>query len=143
MENIMEDKTKWSEVAHHYHGISAFDEYGNFYTDCSFGYGDADFDRKAKNLRMYFPAHMSRKLIPVLRHRDDMTDAEARELATLLNVDWGNSPVFMRFDTPLRWFWHWKNNCLNRYEPRILRWFYTNGFDMDGLIESGQAIRKE
>lgn len=104
---------------------------------------------------------------PILRHLEDMTEAECFELASLI---WGESDLipFTRNDSQ-RIIKHKDikfngkddpyGDCLfvvgvdgrasswpirmNQMTPQAVHWLISRGFDLFGLIESGQAIRKE
>ena len=104
---------------------------------------------------------------PILRHCDDMTDEECFELASLI---WGDSDIipFARSESH-RIIKHKAikfngkgdpyGDCLfvvgvegrasswpirmNQMTPLAIHYLVSRGFDVFGLIESGQAIRKE
>ena len=80
---------------------------------------------------------------PILRHREDITEEESREFmkdftlfaweeATQLPVGWKSAK-------------EWAIDILNdgEFTPAQTLWLLNRGFDLFGLIESGQAIRKE
>ncbi len=74
---------------------------------------------------------------PILRHLKDMTEAEALEL---YEVAWG-FPMELQtsvWDSARDWF----QSLWEKYTPKTTFWLYKNGFDIHGLIESEQAIRK-
>ncbi len=89
---------------------------------------------------------------PILRHRDDMTEAEAREI---WEIHFGKAYEIGPFneleepckDEILNSATYGTRNRLNTElmlgNSLTLHWFISRGFDVFGLIESGQAIRKE
>ena len=81
-----------------------------------------------------------RVFVPILRHRDDMTEAD--EVAAFEYVE--------QREWPEKWPKITKSLMISRSfnmdDPKAARlflWLISRGFDVFGLIESGQAIRKE
>jgi len=83
---------------------------------------------------------------PHLRHLEDMTEAEAVDLWNYgRGQDWINmqhtSDIY--YDSPLCWYRFNRFGDINRqFTAKETYWLYKNGFDIHGLIESEQAIRK-
>lgn len=74
--------------------------------------------------------------LPFLRHRDDMTEDEAREYYQLCPQEWA---VF--YKTAPNSKLKEAISSLRRRTPTEFLWLISHGFDVFGLIESGQAIR--
>lgn len=85
---------------------------------------------------------------PILRALKDMTEDEAREFYTTVNhegLDWENG--YMRFDWKEAKLWaaHYTRHLPSsiKMPMKSFLWLVSRGFDVFGLITSGQAIRKE
>ena len=72
---------------------------------------------------------------PILRHRDDMTEAEDNE-CMLVHTRWISNEEFKN----VIWSLTKQHKTFDQYSTH---WLISRGFDVFGLIESGQAIRKE
>lgn len=129
---------KWEEVAHHYSRSKISISSGSEVHDVSelsiyphgilieFGRGGFVFTWEEHK--------------PILCAVEDMTEAEAMEL-------WNSVPGRVAFDeslyspygSPLRMY----STKADFWLPNEFHWLTQRGFDVFGLIESGQAIRKE
>lgn len=111
--------TKWADVAHYYaktHYPQRREEWLHLVQD-------------GPNIGIF---------VPILRHRDDMTEADAREVYRLawgFDIDISVSVWDSGID--------WVESLHGMYHPAVFIWLISRGFDMFDLIESGQAIRKE
>ena len=148
----MGNETKWADVAHYYlkSGIKC-----NVYRgDLTERRGDCKHTVETfgiKHLRVAADS-MTFGCVPILRHRDDMTEAEAREI---WEIHFGKAYEIGPFneleepckDEILNSATYGTRNRLNTElmlgNSLTLHWFISRGFDVFGLIESGQAIRKE
>ena len=131
---------KWEDVSHMYINSGIVSQEGHHLVEC----------REGQNLWQYhdedvrdFPFELPEGDLPILRHRDDMTEAEAMQLC---EVVFGEGWVD---DGALDYLTHYPDS---KGEMLILdlignrdcwHWLISNGFDVFGLIESGEAIRKE
>jgi len=138
------DSTKWADVAHYYSKSEIFiqtEDVGIREMLGVRGTRGVMYATRAHAMHSRWSQHK-----PILRHRDDMTEAEAKELfsqsrpspfdETIFSVSYGNELNYYRsnhFSLPF-----------NRSVWRAIEflWLISKGFDMFGLIESGQAIRK-
>jgi len=145
----MANDLKWADVAHMYSDIDIVDLDGEKMRNAS-------FDRGGKCLAIPYvkvegmPLKRLRQVneyLPILRHLEDMTEAEALELWNYgRGQDWINmqhtSDIY--YDSPLCWYRFNRFGDINRqFTAKEIYWLYKNGFDIHGLIESDQAIRKE
>lgn len=91
---------------------------------------------------------------PIFRAVDDITDAEAEEFFNLRERKgaWDHAFAKKTHGSYKQWFLHVSNtermhkssiDCNLGYTPTELLWLIARGFDVFGLISSGQAIRKE
>lgn len=141
--------TKWADVAHYY----AF----------SGVMGELDWGPNSERIPLGSP-QISELTIgrvspiregeivfaPILRHRDDITEAEARELSIIhLDDDFDmpeNESCLDSLNFDLAGGRLQKGNTVLSMwigQPSAWHWLISRGFDMFDLIESGQAIRKE
>ncbi len=155
--------TKWADVAHYYlrSGIK-----------CNVSRGDltgkqGDWRQTvekfgAKHLRVNSDG-MTFWCVPILRHLDDMTKAECIDYTEFvwadsefskvnrsqkISVVWAKDSVNLRemyrqclFAVRQKGImWPFFPNDINQFG---FHWLVSRGFDVFGLIESGQAIRKE
>ena len=135
----MGNETKWADVAHYYlkSGIKC-----NVYRgDLTERRGDCKQTVETfgvKHLRVAADS-MTFGCVPILRHLDDMTEADAREIYT---IESGNQSTEGNIYHPKMkdWFFNWKKG---EVKAKTFYWLISRGFDVFGLIESGQAIRKE
>ncbi len=100
---MSDQRLKWVDVAHHYMITHVNGEFYQWWL-------------KVPNEETVYDA------IPILRHRDDMTDAEKKthfDALAEIYASGGNVPI------------GWETHSLA-----------SLGIDVFGLIESGQAIRK-
>lgn len=74
------------------------------------------------------------QLKPVLRHLDDMSEVEDNE-CMLIHTQW----VHHESVGPIIWSLAKQHKSFDQYSAH---WLISHGFDVFGLIESGQAIRK-
>ncbi len=80
---------------------------------------------------------------PILRHLEDMTEDEARDFDFYRSgypwkEDDGSCAAFVKYQYRV-----YRDGVIKSYgSPIALHWLYKNGFDIHGLIESEQAIRK-
>lgn len=84
-----------------------------------------------------------RMFTPILRALEDMTEGEARELFEIDGILWEHSSVSDFMDSPKQAYtaqFEKENWVLT---PNEFVWLISKGFDVFGLIDSGQAIRKE
>ena len=144
----MGNETKWANVAHYYTKsqidlqIKNRDHAERFLMVSFRNVGGSHFEEWV-NDGVYWRAYGSQFSAwddhkPILRHRDDMTEAEAREIYRLV---WGfdiDISVSM-WDSGIDYF----ESLYGRYPSAVFLWLISRGFDVFGLIESGQAIRKE
>jgi len=141
----MEDKIKWADVAHYYHGSNIGiringEEYDRTFLMVSYrNVGGSHFE-KWVNEGVYWRGYGSQFVKwdshkPILRNLEDMTEAEDNEcmLVHTRNVE---GEEFKR----VVWDLAKHHDILNQYSTH---WLISRGFDVFGLIESGQAIRKE
>jgi len=148
----MGNETKWADVAHYYlrSGIKC-----NVYRgDLTERRGDCKHTVETfgiKHLRVAADS-MTFGCVPILCHRDDITEAQAREICepmieSLKEVE-GDSfePPKSYKEFLLRPFTHkgtWSLLDHALGNPRDWHKFIKWGIDVFRLIESGQAIRKE
>jgi len=80
--------------------------------------------------------------LPHLRHRDDITEAEAREFMNGFALfDWEEAKGLPHgYESAKQWFIEYFSDDF--ITPAQTLWLLNRGFDLFGLIESGQAIRK-
>mgnify|MGYP003473311011 FL=1 len=127
--------TKWADVAHYYlrSGIKC-----NVYRgDLTERRGDCKHTVETfgiKHLRVAADS-MTFGCVPILRHRDDMTEAEDNE-CMLVHTRWISNEEFKN----VIWSLTKQHKTFDQYSTH---WLISRGFDVFGLIESGQAIRKE
>ena len=127
--------TKWADVAHYYlrSGIKC-----NVYRgDLTERRGDCKHTVETfgiKHLRVAADS-MTFGCVPILRHRDDMTEAEDNE-CMLVHTRWISNEEFKN----VIWSLTKQHKTFDQYSTH---WLISHGFDVFGLIESGQAIRKE
>lgn len=154
--------TKWADVAHYYTKsqidlkIKNRDHAERFLMVSFRNVGSSHFEEWV-NDGVYWRAYGSQFSAwadhkPILRHRDDMTEAEAREI---WEIHFGKAYEIGPFneleepckDEILNSATYGTRNRLNTElmlgNSLTLHWFISRGFDVFGLIESGQAIRKE
>lgn len=136
--------TKWADVAHYYlqSPIVLSDDEGN------------EYDRGiAVNSNRYY------RCTPILRHLDDMTEAEVLECIKCGWPDGAGKPIkefacipdHSAFGSAFAYkivFDGSPHYMAGTMSFRSLNgnqflWLISRGFDVFGLIESGQAIRKE
>ena len=136
-------ETKWKDVAHYYQfsdieiqlpcGNRKFKGMTNqisgdsnhkkaFYLDAG-GYFTRSTDANVSQYK------------PTLRHLDDMTEAEDNE-CMLVHTRWISNEEFKN----VIWSLTKQHKTFDQYSTH---WLISRGFDVFGLIESGQAIRKE
>lgn len=131
----MGNETKWADVAHYYlrSGIKC-----NVYRgDLTERRGDCKHTVETfgiKHLRVAADS-MTFGCVPILRHRDDMTEAEDNE-CMLVHTRWISNEEFKN----VIWSLTKQHKTFDQYSTH---WLISHGFDVFGLIESGQAIRKE
>jgi hypothetical protein len=154
--------TKWADVAHYYQfsdieiqlpcGNRKFKGMTNqisgdsnhkkaFYLDAG-GYFTRSTDANVSQYR------------PILRHSDDITEAEAREIYCVAHgkdfkKKYGTTYFKGGYKSTLFEDQYESMDGGNEWElfvgtkPSVFHWLISHGFDVFGLIESGQAIRKE
>ena len=131
----MGNETKWADVAHYYlkSGIKC-----NVYRgDLTERRGDCKHTVETfgvKHLRVAVDS-ITFGCVPILRHRDDMTEAEDNE-CMLVHTRWISNEEFKN----VIWSLTKQHKTFDQYSTH---WLISHGFDVFGLIESGQAIRKE
>jgi len=76
--------------------------------------------------------------VPILRHRDDMTEADALRLYNFVHGNYGGE---YSAENALNWFNRRKNDRV--MSPIFMHGCILLGIDLFGLIERGEAIRKE
>ncbi len=88
---------------------------------------------------------------PILRHLEDMTEADYRELYKFVYGEYVDVAIKDCWGT-YREYFTFTRDCRGMVmtelsdklgNSRARHWFYQNGFDLDDLIERGEAIRKE
>lgn len=127
--------TKWADVAHYYlrSGIKC-----NVYRgDLTERRGDCKHTVETfgiKHLRVAADS-MTFGCVPILRHFEDMTEAEDNE-CMLVHTRWVEDEDLRR----VIWSLAKQHKTFDQYSTH---WLISSGFDVFGLIESGQAIRKE
>ena len=154
--------TKWADVAHYYTKsqidlqIKNRDHAERFLMVSFRNVGGSHFEEWV-NDGVYWRAYGSQFSAwadhkPILRHRDDMTEAEAREL---WEIQIGEAWVQDTDETAIQClFFNIGNSQMEMAdnatflsvlvgEPKAWNYLISRGFDLFGLIESGQAIRKE
>lgn len=101
---------------------------------CFYGYGD---NKSVPSLSTYG------KHQPILRHREDITEEEAREFMNGFALfDWEEAKGLPHgYKSAKQWFIEYFSDDF--ITPAQTLWLLNRGFDLFGLIESGQAIRKE
>ena len=152
--------TKWADVAHYYQfsdieiqigigqrkfkGVSQHDSVRGGIKRALFQDSGGMFTRSTE--------YEISEYKPILIHRDDMTEAEAREL---WEIQIGEAWVQDTDETAIQClFFNIGNSQMEMAdnatflsvlvgEPKAWNYLISRGFDLFGLIESGQAIRKE
>ena len=127
--------TKWADVAHYYlrSGIKCNVSRGDL-TGKQGDWRQVVEKFGAKHLRVNSDG-MTFWCVPILRHRDDMTEAEDNE-CMLVHTRWVEDSDLRR----VIWSLAKQHKTFDQYSTH---WLISRGFDVFGLIESGQAIRKE
>ena len=148
---------KWADVAHYYtkspigamvngvkRVVASMDSDGSIYTDEAPSHG--------QGVTVYPESVEIGEYTPILRHRDDLTEEEARELYAhseeslkdVLGDDYEppksyKAEIFRKVTHKGTWSFmdHILGNPRDWY--KLIEW----GFDVFGLIEAGEAIRKE
>jgi hypothetical protein len=142
--------TKWADVAHYY-AKSQIDlqiknrDHAERFLMVSFrNVGGSHFEEWV-NDGVYWRAYGSQFSAwddhkPFLRHRDDMIEADAMALwkSVANRVDFDDS-VYAAYGSPLVIY----RSKFKALQPEEFHCAIQLGFDVFGLIESGQAIRKE
>jgi len=127
---------KWADVAQNYLKSNI---------DVSVSYPDGKVS-VVRKLGIYDVDGNGMCITPILRHLEDMTEAQAVELWNYgRGQDWINmqhtSDIY--YDSPLCWYRFNRFGDINRqFTAKETYWLYKNGFDIHGLIESEQAIRR-
>ena len=78
------------------------------------------------------------KMVPILRHVENMTKVDAIELEKYIYGDDGGTYIGYNSLRVAKLLLR-----VGEYEPRLFLWLISKGFDLFGLIKSGQAIRRE
>ena len=137
--------TKWADVAHYYTKsqidlqIKNRDHAERFLMVSFRNVGGSHFEEWV-NDGVYWRAYGSQFSAwadhkPVLRHFEDMTEAEDNE-CMLVHTRWVEDEDLRR----VIWSLAKQHKTFDQYSTH---WLISRGFDVFGLIESGQAIRKE
>lgn len=134
----MKGQLKWADVAHMYINSeiqAVYDGDMVFFVECR------------ANLLMYQYCEEARQdfpledidVKPILRHLEDMTEDQAKDMYAIVFGDPRSVLNDWKRSLP------WANDFIGigKFEPRITVWLLSQGFDLFGLIESGEAIRKE
>jgi len=139
----MGSDTKWADVAHYYTRSKLTVVHSSGTMQAAFFEFDG-YALDAARVQVFRAGEYK----PILRHRDDMTEAEARELFALI---YGDFAPTLDGETCIEWWTRetlqdsFTMNSLNIFigDPNVWHYLISHGFDLFGLIESGQAIRKE
>lgn len=103
---------------------------------------NAEWQELSSNAHTFFIGYDEIKLI--LRNLSDMAEEEIHELETAM---WGNweDPKLGDKESVLKMFINDSSHDRPGYEITVkaTNWFRKNGFDVDGLLESGIAIDKK
>ncbi len=156
--------TKWADVAHYYTKsqihlqIKNRDHAERFLMVSFRNVGGSHFEEWV-NDGVYWRAYGSQFSAwadhqPILRHRDDITEAEAREIYCVAHgkdfkKKYGTTYFKGGYKSTLFEDQYESMDGGNEWElfvgtkPSVFHWLISHGFDVFGLIESGQAIRKE
>lgn len=142
--------TKWADVAHYYTKsqvdlqIKNRDHTERFLMVSFRNVGGSHFEEWVTD-GVYWRAYGSQFSAwddhkPILLHRDDMTEADAMSLwkSVTNRVEFSDS-VYAAYGSPLVIY----RSKFKALQPEEFHCALMLGFDVFGLIESGQAIRKE
>lgn len=148
----MGNETKWADVSHYYKYV----EHEVLISHSRNRDPLKRISKEGEDLSVYYrrPDLVEAGFItvPTLRHRDDMTEADAREL---WEIQIGEAWVQDTDETAIQClFFNIGNSQMEMAdnatflsvlvgEPKAWNYLISRGFDVFGLIESGQAIRKE
>ena len=139
----MENQIKWADVAHYYQfadieiqigigqrkfkGVSQHDSVRGGAKRALFADSGGIFVRSTQ--------YEISEYKPILRHCDDITEAEDNDYM-LVHTQWVEESDLRRVILSLAK----QHKTFDQYSTH---WLISRGFDVFGLIESGQAIRKE
>ena len=134
----METEIKWAEVAHYYQKSEILiqtNDVGIREMLGAQGTRGVMYATRAHAMLSRWGQHK-----PILRALEDMTEDEAMELwnSVLGRVAFDES-LYSPYGTPLRMYLTKADFWL----PNEFHWLISKGFDVFGLIASGQAVRKE
>ena len=145
----MSTKIKWADVAHHYlkSGISVRVGRG----DRSHRHGSPEYTDHPFNIDTYreyggeVPDSMYFSCRPMLRPLSLMTDDEAVEVWNQgAGREWEESSASDFYDNAKEWYAKNRFNLgVHQWTPYELIWLISKGFDVFGLLESGQAATIE
>ena len=169
----MGNETKWADVAHYYTKsqidlqIKNRDHAERFLMVSFRNVGGSHFEEWV-NDGVYWRAYGSQFSAwadhkPILRHRDDMTESECIDYTEFvwadsefskvnrsqkISVVWAKDSVNLREMYRKCLFAVRQKGIMWPFFPKDINqlgfhWLVSRGFDVFGLIESGQAIRKE
>lgn len=150
----MFDKKTWADAAHYYSksGIQVQKTFkpefltsniGRKITIVNGGIHAFDYSRWEFWSKGHSDQHIL-KMIPILRHRDDMTREEADQLFEADGLVWDHSSASDFATSALEWYKaHKFSKPHPEYTPNEFHWLISRGYDLFSLIESGQAIRRE
>lgn len=126
---------KWAEVAHMYINSGITSKDGHDFVECRDGQTLWQYHDEAVQ---DFPFELPDGDFPILRHRNDMTEAEALRIFKIVHGDDGGE-----YSAPNALIWF--KRCIDDrgMSPNFMYGCISLGFDVFGLIESGEAIRKE
>ena len=135
----MSQETKWQEVAHYYSKSGIFiqtDDKGIREMLGAQGTRGVMYATRAHALLSHWSQHK-----PILRHLDDITEDEDRECMEV-HTRWVDEENWTDKESLKKVIWSLakENKAFDQYSSH---WLFSHGFDVVGLIESGQAIRKE
>ena len=136
----MSQETKWQEVAHYYllsniemRDVGKWKHPTDYFTPT-----------KPSAPRLEGLTYLDRgdiQLMPVLRHLEDITEDEDRECMEV-HTRWVEEENWTDKESLKKVIWNLakENKAFDQYSSH---WLFSHGFDVFGLIESGQAVRKE
>lgn len=117
---------KAKEVLHYYLGQEVSTDSGSETLDAIYNNGDIETLFRG-HLRNYYSLE---RVKPILRPLSDMTEEELREMCDKANVGYRSLESF-------------KIHFSQILFPAEFHYLLSHGFDLFGLIESGEAIKKE
>ena len=134
-----ETETKWADVAHYYSASGIIINHKDAREQpIVFFHGGQTWDGD----RIW---RLAGTYKPILRHRDDMTEADKTQLALLLyceDVSQVDDRLRHQAYNAVRDQFGGPNLASWRIGFLVMHYLISKGFDLFWLIESGQAIRK-